>query len=83
MLAIKRSAAVAPEANLWNPLHTGDKACQKSKTGVPVSPQKAACPPILFEKKEEMNNVIYLSVLYLLLGDNLFPLRFFTCHVSS
>ena len=55
MLATKRSAGVAPEVNLRNSLHTGDKArkrgihCgfetqerryQKSKTGVSAVPQK-------------------------------------------
>ena len=55
MLAAKRSAGVAPEMNLRNSLHAGDKArkrgihpgfetqgrrYQKSKTGVSVAPQK-------------------------------------------
>ena len=55
MLAAKKSAGVAPEVNLRNPLHAGDKACkwgfhsgfetwgelhQKSKTGISVAPQK-------------------------------------------
>ena len=55
MLAAKRSAGVALEVNLRNPLHPGEKACkqgihpgfktqgrrhQKSKTGVWVTPQK-------------------------------------------
>ena len=26
MLTIKRSAGVAPEVNLWNPLHEGEEA---------------------------------------------------------
>ena len=53
--ARKRSTGVAPEVNLRNPLHAGDKAGkrgihpgfetqgrrhQKSKTGVSVAPQK-------------------------------------------
>ena len=60
MLATKRLAGVAPEVNLRNPLHGGNKACkhgihpgfqtqgkchQKSKTGVSVAPQKDLCPP--------------------------------------
>ena len=56
MLATKRTAGVAPEVNLWNPLlHAGEEACkreiypgfetqgscyQNSKTGVSVAPQK-------------------------------------------
>ena len=55
MLAMKRSTGVAPEVNLWNPLHAGIKTCkrgthpgfethrryhQKSKTGVSVAPQE-------------------------------------------
>ena len=54
-MAVKRSAGVAPEVNLRNPLHAGEEARkpaihpgfetqgrrhQKSKTGVSVSPQK-------------------------------------------
>ena len=54
MLALKTSAGVAPEVNLRNLVHAGDKACkprihpdfetqgrhhQKSKTGVSVAPQ--------------------------------------------
>ena len=52
MPAVKKSAGVAPEVNLRNPLHAGDEACkqemhpgfetqgrlhQKSKSGVPVA----------------------------------------------
>ena len=55
MLAANRSAGVAQEVNLRNPLHTGDKAYKggihsgfenqgrrhhKSKTGVSVAPRK-------------------------------------------
>ena len=55
LLTMKRSAGVAPEANLRNPFNAGKKACkegihpwlrntgrrhQKSKTGVSVAPQK-------------------------------------------
>ena len=54
-LAVKSSAGLAPEVNLRNSLHTGDKTCepgihpgfetqgrhhQKSKSGVSVAPQK-------------------------------------------
>ena len=63
MLAAKRSAGVAPEGNLKNPLYTSKKACkwgihpgfetqdrghQKSKTGVSVAPQKG--PTIMSSK---------------------------------
>ena len=52
MLTVKRSAGVAPEVNLRNPLHVGEEACkpginlgfeiqgrcrQKSKTGASVT----------------------------------------------
>ena len=62
MLAAKRSAGVAPEVNLRNSLHAGNKAHkrgihpgsetqgrrhQKSKTGVSVAPQKG----LMFSKK--------------------------------
>ena len=55
MLVIKRSAGVAPEVTLRNPMHGGNKACkqgihsgfetqvrchQKSKIGTLVAPQK-------------------------------------------
>ena len=54
MPAVKRSAGVAPEVNLRNPLHAGDEACKeemypgfetqdrlhrRSKSGVPVASQ--------------------------------------------
>ena len=56
VLAVKRSAGVAPEVTLRNPLHKDEETCnpriqtgfetqgrhhQKFKTGVPVAPQKA------------------------------------------
>ena len=55
MLAINKSAGVAPEVKLRNPLHADDKSCkqgilcgfepqgrhhQKSKTGISAAPQK-------------------------------------------
>ena len=65
MLAAKRSAGVAPEVNLGNSVHTGDKAGkqgihpgfetqgrghQKSKSGVSVAPQKGTH---VLKKKED------------------------------
>ena len=60
MLTVKMSAGVAPEVNVTNLLHEGEKACkwgihpgfetqgrhnQKSKTGVSVAPKKDLYPP--------------------------------------
>ena len=82
-LHIKRSAGVAPEVNLGNPLCTGEEACkrgihpgfetqsrhqQKSKTGVSVAPQKGHVSSKNFFKKD-LHILIYLfiSILFLLI----------------
>ena len=61
-----RPAGVAPQVNLRNPLHTGEKACksgihsgfeaqgrchQKSKTGVSVAPQRGFVSQKIFNKR--------------------------------
>ena len=66
MLTSIQSAGVAPEVNLRNSWHAGDKACkrgnhpgfetqgrrhQKSKTGVLVASKKDSCPPKILKKK--------------------------------
>ena len=66
MLAVKRSAGVAPEVDLYLcTLHLlpqkANKAeptlvlkprnHQKSKTGVPLAPKKDMCPPKILKKK--------------------------------
>ena len=67
MLNAERSAGIAPEVNLRNPLHAGNKAyggnhrcfetqgrChEKSKTGLSVAPQKGLMSSKFF--KQETN----------------------------
>ena len=69
MLAVTWSLGAAPEVNLRNLQWTGDEANkginpgfeihrthhQKSKTRVPVVPQKNLCPPTISEKKETLH----------------------------
>ena len=77
MLGFKGSASAAREVNLGNPLHTGKKAStqgihlgletqgwhhRKSKTGVPVVPQKDWCPPKEFFEKSA--NVVSILILF-------------------
>ena len=40
MLGIKRFAGVAPEVNLWNPLHTGEKAPTTDLADATKSPKQ-------------------------------------------
>ena len=69
VLGVKISAGVSPEVNLWNPLHAGDKACNrgihhffqnqdvhhhKSKTGASVGLQKIDVPQKLLKQKNKM-----------------------------
>ena len=71
MLTSIQSAGVAPEVNLRNSLHTGDKARkrgihpgfetqgrrhQKSKTGVSVAPRKGLTSSKNFLKKRVQTN---------------------------
>ena len=45
MLTAKRSAGMAPEVNLRNPLHTCHKACKgRSKIGILVASQEGCLP---------------------------------------
>ena len=70
MLTAIQSAGVAPEVNLSNSLHAGDKApkrgihpgfetqgrhCQKSKTGVSVAPRKGIMSSKKTKKKQKKN----------------------------
>ena len=69
MLATKRSAGVASEMNLRNPLHTGDDACKldistlalKYRADVTRSPKqgphkKDLCPPKIIKNKKHIDN---------------------------
>ena len=63
MQAIWRWTGVAPEVNLMNSLHAGDKAC---KLGLTRSPNEGPkqwphkndwCPPIFFNKGESLRSI--------------------------
>ena len=72
MLAAKRSAGIASEVYLRNPLHTGDEACkhgihtgfetearrhQKFKTGISVVPQKGLMSFKTFINEEKLQKL--------------------------
>ena len=63
MLAIMRSAGVALEVNLGNPLHAGDERTskdrrhQKSKTGISVAPTKITKRTKTKKRRENLEDI--------------------------